>query len=341
MSQPAQPFSDRVVTHLRLADHRLRTTDPSMRRRRYAILRMTMSNITTVDSFYIGFFLGNDTVVIPYIYDHDVYMQPDISRYGPGGLSHWIRSSGKTYTWSQDNGALMSRTIPFGNCDERSMDAIIVPLKDPETGDPSGLMSIQSLTPGTYDAEAVRAAEWLGEALMLSTARDRHIGIKSGVYAAHPELNSAEAIDHGERFSLINHQLEQATQRSNEIIATAEQVGNESMTRAASALKSILENVQTDIAEWMLARPDETTDHGWSADVATSLTARELEIASLIASDNLTNTEIAQTLHISLKTVKTHVGNILRKLGVSQRSGIVFALADILADPPRSREGGS
>ncbi|GAB3586532.1 helix-turn-helix transcriptional regulator [Calidifontibacter terrae] len=334
----AQPFSDRVVTHLRLADHRLRTTDPSMRRRRYAILRMTMSNITTVDSFYIGFYLGDDTVIIPYIYDHDVYMQPDISKYGPGGMSHWIRSSGKTYTWSQDNGALMSRTIPFGNCDERSLDAIVIPLRDPETGEPTGIMSVQSLTANTYDTETIRAAEWLGEALMLSAARDRHIGGKSAVYAAHPELNSAEAIDHGERFSLINHQLEQAAQRSSELIAAAEQVGNESMTRSASTIKSLLENVQTDIAEWMLAQPDESSEGGW-ANAATSLTSRELEIASLIASDNVTNTEIAQRLHISLKTVKTHVGNILRKLGVSQRSAIVFALADVLAEPPQVKRG--
>lgn len=339
MTGAPRPFSDRVVTHLRLADHRLRTSDPASRRRRYAILRMTLSNIMTVDSFYIGFFLGDQTVVIPYIYDHDVSMQPDISRYGPGGLSHWIRSSGRTYTWAQDDGALMSRTIPFGNADEMSWDAIIVPLKDPETGDPTGLMSIQSLTPGVYDAEAVRAAEWLAEALMLSAARDRHVGDQSGVYAAHPELNSAEAIDQGERFSLINHQLDQASRRSNELIAAAEQAGNESMIRSASALKSLLENVQTDIADWMLARPIDSGDRGPSPEATVALTARELQIASLIATEGLTNSEIASMLHISLKTVKTHVGNILRKLGVGQRSAIVFSLADLLADAPKGSQG--
>jgi DNA-binding NarL/FixJ family response regulator len=48
------------------------------------------------------------------------------------------------------------------------------------------------------------------------------------------------------------------------------------------------------------------------------LSARELDVLRLIAR-GLENAEIAQTLHISPRTVKNHVSSILGKLGVPNR----------------------
>ena len=52
-----------------------------------------------------------------------------------------------------------------------------------------------------------------------------------------------------------------------------------------------------------------------------TLTPREREIAALIA-DGLSNKQIARRLSIEPATVKNHVHNILRKLGVSRRDQI-------------------
>ncbi|WP_221566515.1 response regulator transcription factor [Alkalihalobacillus sp. TS-13] len=49
------------------------------------------------------------------------------------------------------------------------------------------------------------------------------------------------------------------------------------------------------------------------------LTKRELEVLALIG-DGKTNQEIGDTLFIGIKTVKTHVSNILSKLDVSDRT---------------------
>lgn len=56
-----------------------------------------------------------------------------------------------------------------------------------------------------------------------------------------------------------------------------------------------------------------------------SLTERETEVLKLIA-QGYTNQEIAERLFISMTTVKTHVGNILEKIGAQNRvQAVIFA----------------
>ena len=57
--------------------------------------------------------------------------------------------------------------------------------------------------------------------------------------------------------------------------------------------------------------------------IETVLTKRELEVLQLLA-DGHSNAEIAQTLYITMNTVKTHVRNILSKLYVSDRTQAVI-----------------
>ncbi|MEU5842583.1 response regulator transcription factor [Rhodococcus sp. NPDC047139] len=57
---------------------------------------------------------------------------------------------------------------------------------------------------------------------------------------------------------------------------------------------------------------------------AERLTARELEVLKLLAA-GMSNVKIGEQLFVSATTVKFHVSNIMRKLGVSRRAEAVYA----------------
>lgn len=82
----------------------------------------------------------------------------------------------------------------------------------------------------------------------------------------------------------------------------------------ARAVRSAAEGIATFSPEITLA-----LIRGGSSASVSSLTSRELEIAELVASGK-TNAEIAQTLVLSVFTVKNHVSSILMKLDVRTRT---------------------
>ena len=68
-------------------------------------------------------------------------------------------------------------------------------------------------------------------------------------------------------------------------------------------------------------------------DGGSELTPRELEVVKLIAEAH-TNKQIAQILHVSEKTVESHRGNVLAKLGMRDRVELVrYAIRRGLIEP--------
>jgi NarL family two-component system response regulator LiaR len=85
-----------------------------------------------------------------------------------------------------------------------------------------------------------------------------------------------------------------------------------SAIRSAAKGESVLEAKVTSKVISKMRSSDHEKPHD-------SLTAREMEVLQLIADGN-TNQEIADKLYITVKTVKTHITNLLSKLELDDRT---------------------
>lgn len=81
----------------------------------------------------------------------------------------------------------------------------------------------------------------------------------------------------------------------------------------AGAIRSVAAGESLLDPDWLRTKPSELP----------SLTARERDVLGLMA-DGRNNAEIAQSLFVSENTVKTHVSNILVKLGCRDRAAAVL-----------------
>jgi DNA-binding NarL/FixJ family response regulator len=87
------------------------------------------------------------------------------------------------------------------------------------------------------------------------------------------------------------------------------------------------------IAEFT-ARPRPTRQPARTLD---PLTGREREVLTLVAR-GLSNAEITEHLHLSVATVKTHVGHLLDKLAARDRAQLVIAAYESGLVSPRSSQ---
>ena len=87
-------------------------------------------------------------------------------------------------------------------------------------------------------------------------------------------------------------------------------------------------------------RPDPHLVPGRRAAALAEITDREREVLTLVGL-GLSNTEIAEKLHVSMSTAKTHVGRLLMKLGARDRAQLVIAAYDAgLVRPETGAESG-
>ena len=59
------------------------------------------------------------------------------------------------------------------------------------------------------------------------------------------------------------------------------------------------------------------------------LTPREVEVAKLVC-EGLDNKQISKKLRIAYNTVRAHLGNIFRKVGVKGRANLILEFVEVL-----------
>jgi ATP/maltotriose-dependent transcriptional regulator MalT len=101
------------------------------------------------------------------------------------------------------------------------------------------------------------------------------------------------------------------------------------MQNGSSGLKAGQARLKTEDPLAEAARSMPVRAPSWhTAPLAESLSDRELEVLRLVALA-LSNQEIADRLHVSIATVKTHVHHIFQKLDVRDRQHAVLRAGEL------------
>ena len=323
-----ESFSPFAISVLRAADRRLRSCDRGDMMTRYAACRAALCALTRVDTFYVGHYLGPNTLSIPYCVDNKQFLTADVQQFGPNGLSSYILTTGEVYRYRTDDGQRARMSWQLAG--HQALDIILVPLRHPESDEITGLMCIESAVPDTYDDEIVRAMQWLGRALVWEMTQDRSFADDLGLYELYPELDSTRPSNGADLLRMVTQELERMRLAMHSIELPSGTEFDE-QRRLLDDARSTGEQLHLRLAD---ALANSAVDEPATNDITSDLTSRELEIATLIAIDGLSNRQLAARLFISEKTVKVHVGNVLRKLGISQRSAIPYVIGEIRPSGP-------
>ena len=145
------------------------------------------------------------------------------------------------------------------------------------------------------------------------------------------ERSQADLLDHKERLEKLTRKLMQTNQAltilAQNIAREKEESERRIVLKTRSLIIPIIEGLQgeknlrryeAELAMLVSYLEDLTSGLASDIEIATSLSFSELRIASLIK-NGLTTEEIANHLHISPGTIKTHRKHIRKKLGISNQ----------------------
>jgi len=145
------------------------------------------------------------------------------------------------------------------------------------------------------------------------------------------ERSQADLLDHKGRLEKLNRRLMQTNQAlsilAQNIAREKEETERRIVLKTRSLIIPIIEGLQSEknlrrhepeLAILVSHLEDLTSGLATDIEIATSLSFSELRIASLIK-NGLTTQEIANHLHISPSTIKTHRKHIRKKLGISNQ----------------------
>lgn len=313
-------LSEPVIGALRLADRQLRLRAADDVNGMCAVIRRAAAAIAPVETFYVGLYQGDNTLVMPYIFNDGEHLGADTSRFGKGGLSHWIRNRAKPYRYAHDNGRRCRAGVPVGD-GTPSRDVVAVPMFDTDDTTVIGMVNTQSSRPDVFDDTFVAALEWLSRALALSLDDGDRSASRERLYRDFPELDSSRLDSPIDMLHTATDRLDDVARLLDALRSRADRLDTAGLKRELSDLKDECRLVGTELA-MMALRASKPRDRQYHE----TLTTREREIADLIVHESLTNAMIGRRLYISEKTVKAHVSSILRKLGIRQRSELVWVV---------------
>ncbi|MFD9889732.1 helix-turn-helix transcriptional regulator [Amycolatopsis sp. NPDC059027] len=307
-----------------------RTTNEIARHRgtrfeQFDAIRTAMKQLTTVDAFYVGEFVGSDTVHFHHQYDGEFFDLPGSLPIRPGRTAQWVRTHKRSYVYRSDDGKLLNAGVMFGRMDRLSHDAVVSPIFDGTSErEVMGLISIQSYTPNVYDQVVVKALEHLAEVLGVQATYEARMARRSPrLSVGLPDDGSEVTVE-----DVLGELLDALQAHRASIERSRVQTSNDDYDAAAGllALRRSVDRLQSEV--W--AR--ELHYQHLVVERLTKLTGRQRELAELLGEDSRdtdvvpTIAQLAKRMGITEATVKSHMNIVLRVFEVEAKSEVGAAV---------------
>ena len=193
-----------------------------------------------------------------------------------------------------------------------------------QLGDHAGAARALELAPcGSIDVSYahVRLAVEQGD-LPGARARVAELPSRPGTRAESERLLWLALVDH------LEGRTEEALVQMAAVVAQAESERDVSLfranTQAMGPVRALYRSEPTPFLRSVVEQPLVAHRSRASMELVEQLTDRELMVMALLPT-RMSNIEMAEALHVSLNTVKTHLKHIYRKLGVTERGEAVAA----------------
>jgi len=334
---PTLPDATRAI--LREADAAILNMAGESHHLLYRYVHHTIARLCRADAFYVAFLLEGQGLARPYTSDDSEY-DTGTGTYGEEGMVAWVVRHRRAYWSREDDSQTLRHSRPVGNRERRSAEAIVAPLFEPDASGGFGadarmvgILSVQSYEMDSYNAATVQAVQWLANSVGIVLKRERENQTRLRDLGAGPE----QGADTEQRWDVLFGQtLARMSDVRRRVRAVQQRYAGEDSNLAAALdeLGVECERHQTEILETYvrLARADERP--------LSRLSEQERRIVGLLVEGftrsraGYSNRDMADRLHISEDTVKTHLRSIFRKLGIPGRTGVA-ELARPYFSPPR------
>ncbi|MDR3709880.1 MAG: LuxR C-terminal-related transcriptional regulator [Capsulimonadaceae bacterium] len=292
-----------------------------------SLLQRAAEKFMRVDSCYVCLW-DEERRILNYSYNYDSDSKrrigaPCLEPIGDGPAAHVVRTR-SSYVLPASSQLRRVPSISADDAGQACGSAIHVPIianRQSGIAELFGVFSVQSYAPNVYDPHHYRLVEWLGRKAgqcLVRAAAAQDDALRE-ISRLHDELCARE-ITLVTAFVNLFREMDNAIH----LLQASPTVSDPGLKAQIGELERISRKVQARATCLHISTPSRP---GHSDDLFAQLTAREKELLPYLAS-GMAYKEIASIAHISVSTVKYHLGHILVNLGIESRAQIALRLAE-------------
>lgn len=284
-------------------------------------LHALCAGLTLTDAFNVAFWSEKDqTLHYPYNFDEGVMDAPVIWSLGDGPTS-WVIRCKKTLVLTPDEKPPFQRSVYWGRNQRPSVSSVHLPMRGRNGGsDPLivGVVAIHAYSRIRYTPDIVSTLEWLANRAGLTYHTQMALAeAEQAVAESALRLRDLQQ-SKTEMCNQVAHLLHDLSTTAHQIAEDLQSSSNPQAPKAFNLARRLY-SAQAEVTMHPAGVQSRQSGYGHLETQTERFTPAEMGVVQGLL-DGCSNKEIADSLHLSVATVKFHLHSIYQKLGTTSRA---------------------